>query len=138
MRISDWSSDVCSSDLFGGGGGGYCRTCSAVRADSLSGIACRRDGEWRLRMTSAPEGRQADAADYRMAGADDLIMQSAQTMMRGDPLDSAAEQRARAGRSEEHTSELQSLMRTSYAVFCLKKKTNTGNTKTTVGIDYPW
>src|SRR3546814_3803781 len=30
----------------------------------------------------------------------------------------------RAGRSEEHTSELQSLMRTSYAVFCLKKKTN--------------
>src|SRR3546814_5118724 len=33
------------------------------------------------------------------------------------------------GRSEEHTSELQSLMRISYAVFCLKKKTN--NTKTT-------
>src|SRR3546814_7945371 len=30
----------------------------------------------------------------------------------------------RAGRSEEHTSELQSLMRNSYAVFCLKKKTN--------------
>src|SRR3546814_18825841 len=58
---------------FVGGGGGYCRTFSAVRADSLSGIACRRDGEWRLRMTSAPEGRQADAADYRMAGADDLI-----------------------------------------------------------------
>src|SRR3546814_4391839 len=82
---------------FVGGGGGYCRTFSAVRADSLSGIACRRDGEWRLRMTSAPEGRQADAADYRMAGADDLIMQSAQTMMRGDPLDRAAQQRARAG-----------------------------------------
>src|SRR3546814_5397902 len=33
-------------------------------------------------------------------------------------------QRARAGRSEEHTSELQSLMRTSYAVFCLQKKHN--------------
>src|SRR3546814_9209774 len=32
--------------------------------------------------------------------------------------------RLTAGRSEEHTSELQSLMRTSYAVFCLKKKTN--------------
>src|SRR3546814_6229259 len=63
---------------FVGGGGGYCRTFSAVRADSLSGIACRRDGEWRLRM-----------------------------------------------RSEEHTSELQSLMRISYAVFCLKKKKET-------------
>src|SRR3546814_1637969 len=35
-----------------------------------------------------------------------------------------------AGRSEEHTSELQSLMRTSYAVFCLKKKTNKNNTYT--------
>src|SRR3546814_4987454 len=34
------------------------------------------------------------------------------------------------GRSEEHTSELQSLMRISYAVFCLKKKTNNKNTKT--------
>src|SRR3546814_1572185 len=35
----------------------------------------------------------------------------------------------RPGRSEEHTSELQSLMRISYAVFCLKKKTQTGNTQ---------
>src|SRR3546814_7928618 len=35
--------------------------------------------------------------------------------------------RARLARSEEHTSELQSLMRISYAVFCLKKKTNTHN-----------
>src|SRR3546814_16925309 len=72
---------------FVGGDGGYCRTFSAVRADSLSGIACRRDGEWRLRMTSAPAGRQADAADYRMAGADEPTMQSAQAMLRGDPRD---------------------------------------------------
>src|SRR3546814_10071686 len=41
-----------------------------------------------------------------------------------------ARRRARtSGRSEEHTSELQSLMRISYAVFCLKKKTNTHNNK---------
>src|SRR3546814_20435227 len=80
---------------FVGGGGGYCRTFSALRADSLSGIACRRDGEWRLRMTRAPEGRQADAAEYHMAGADDLIMQSPHTIMRCDPLDSAAAQRPR-------------------------------------------
>src|SRR3546814_7580782 len=38
---------------------------------------------------------------------------------------------AMPGRSEEHTSELQSLMRISYAVFCLKKKTTTNNTKHT-------
>src|SRR3546814_6466218 len=37
----------------------------------------------------------------------------------------------KAGRSEEHTSELQSLMRISYAVFCLKKKTNKSKTRTT-------
>src|SRR3546814_8839560 len=37
-------------------------------------------------------------------------------------------------RSEEHTSELQSLMRISYAVFCLKKKKNTHNTKITTGV----
>src|SRR3546814_4087458 len=42
----------------------------------------------------------------------------------GHQLDSAE----RHGRSEEHTSELQSLMRTSYAVFCLKKKNNTEET----------
>src|SRR3546814_6583029 len=40
-------------------------------------------------------------------------------------LAEAYEAAARAARSEEHTSELQSLMRISYAVFCLKKKTNT-------------
>src|SRR3546814_6117530 len=38
--------------------------------------------------------------------------------------------RWKRARSEEHTSELQSLMRSSYAVFCLKKKTNTKNTST--------
>ncbi|API57915.1 hypothetical protein BSL82_00200 [Tardibacter chloracetimidivorans] len=79
------------------GDDGYCRTFLAVRADSLSGIACRQDGEWRLRMTTTPDGQRADAPDYRMAGADDVIMQSAQALMRDDPLDSAAEQRARAG-----------------------------------------
>src|SRR3546814_5624582 len=43
---------------------------------------------------------------------------------RGAPEDQA---NAHSGRSEEHTSELQSLMRISYAGFCLKKKTNTNN-----------
>src|SRR3546814_8710669 len=43
--------------------------------------------------------------------------------------------RRRSRRSEEHTSELQSLMRISYAVFCLKKKTHTCNTCTTAYIE---
>src|SRR3546814_1912857 len=50
-----------------------------------------------------------------------------------------AEGRARAPgdrRSEEHTSELQSLMRTSYAVFCLKKKTNTQHSRYHIIIEY--
>src|SRR3546814_21064984 len=68
---------------FVGGGGGYCRTFSAVRADSLSEIACRRAGEWRLRMTSAPEGRQADAADYHMAGDADIKIGSAPGRAKG-------------------------------------------------------
>src|SRR3546814_1453486 len=46
------------------------------------------------------------------------------------PVQRASIERARAARSEEHTSELQSLMRISYAVFCLKKKTK-NNTETT-------
>src|SRR3546814_7624463 len=45
-----------------------------------------------------------------------------------DPSDEILEQVQAAWRSEEHTSELQSLMRISYAVFCLKKKTTHDNT----------
>src|SRR3546814_2441085 len=47
-----------------------------------------------------------------------------------------AEEEARKKRSEEHTSELQSLMRISYAVFCLKKKKNNNRENETVEPDY--
>src|SRR3546814_10353799 len=87
MRISDWSSDVCSSDL-------------AEHADLAAvdepGAACcyaRSDKHW----IEDPQG---------------IAWETFHTL--GDiPM-----------RSEEHTSELQSLMRISYAVFCLKKKNN--------------
>src|SRR3546814_2157141 len=49
-------------------------------------------------------------------------------LQQGQSLVLAAEERVGAARSEEHTSELQSLMRISYAVFCLKKKTINTNT----------
>src|SRR3546814_6823663 len=86
MRISDWSSDVCSSDL---------HNLRWQRSPPLTFCGCR----W---LTDAPyvqaPGRICcrsgfPGSDYR-------------------------------SRSEEHTSELQSLMRISYAVFCLKNKKN--------------
>src|SRR3546814_5896548 len=97
MRNSDWSSDVCSSDLL---------------------VLHERD----TALVVGPElGGQGDGLRL---GGDVLIASSLRT-----PL---AEVVAR--RSEEHTSELQSLMRTSYAVFCLYKKNH--NTLLTPSLSY--
>src|SRR3546814_1056057 len=100
MRISDWSSDVCSSDLAkhdcGGGRSrraGCPRPADRARTDVFRRRAC------------GGGGRAAVPASARLGGEPG-----------GAP---------RAPRSEEHTSELQSLMRISYAVFCLKKKKKT-------------
>src|SRR3546814_1338839 len=102
MRISDWSSDVCSSDLAADHEG--------QRARVRRGDAARH---WRVDRDEALGGRRFDVR------------------ARGGDVDRRAveEQNVRRGvrenvRSEEHTSELQSLMRISYAVFCLKKKKN--------------
>src|SRR3546814_4729081 len=101
MRISDWSSDVCSSDLL------------ADREGRHRNSAGHLDD--RIEAVDAAQGRRLDGnAEHRNAG------------------------HRRDHRSEEHTSELQSLMRISYAVFCLKKKkkqtsiieTNTNKTPT--------
>src|SRR3546814_7560093 len=101
MRIRDWSSDVCSSDLFSVGG----------QDDVLF------DGD-----STAVEG------DGRIAFAAPLFDEGVFAL-------TFADGRFHGGsvRSEEHTSELQSLMRISYAVFCLKKKKNskTKNKSTT-------
>src|SRR3546814_1429466 len=88
MRISDWSSDVCSSDL---------------------------STPWPLPRRLLPAPRRARSLADRC------------NWPAKRPLSSFSRRgAARCGRSEEHTSELQSLMRISYAVFCLKKK-NTQN-----------
>src|SRR3546814_4634776 len=115
MRISDWSSDVCSSDL---------QRLKALPALSFSGRVALSGGsrgggtgriEWqqagdRYRVTlSAPVSRQS----WRLSGDD------ASATIEGI----AGGPRSDTDRSEEHTSELQSLMRISYAVFCLNKKT---------------
>src|SRR3546814_6358571 len=114
MRISDWSSDVCSSDLLGQGGALVAnlqtldhRLVDGVhRGDQLVDV---------LFHFLAQVGRNAAGIDLGH-GALDLDLLALQV----------AERRLAfalgRGRSEEHTSELQSLMRISYAVFCLKKK----------------
>src|SRR3546814_10104409 len=97
MRISDWSSDVCSSDLRPAFGDRDNRLCARAAVDGRQLILQprRRVGH----SGHAGDGPRGGRLFRRLARAD----------------------RAR-GRSEEHTSELQSLMRISYAVFCLKKK----------------
>src|SRR3546814_5991028 len=86
MRISDWSSDVCSSDLSLGGSGGVRRSRNGVadllpRLGSLAFLARQEARLWPSSAVLRP-----------------------------------------CGRSEEHPSELQALMPTSHAVFCLKNK----------------
>src|SRR3546814_3284828 len=109
MRISDWSSDVCSSDLIGFRRGDKRRD---LQQDDFM-IAGRI-----LRMNRAFEG------EGRIADEDGARTRTASI----DPLPSFALVLVRelttkvALRSEEHTSELQSLMRISYAVFCVKKQ----------------
>src|SRR3546814_1310824 len=144
MRISDWSSDVCSSDLVGDGGGD---------------LACQRGGKGLHRVRN-PCGVAKPALSLRDAGGDRLtawriVVRACGQGMASEPAlgavvagAAAPRQRDREQhqrqprqparpalavrrmqlallvavrvRSEEHTSELQSLMRISYAVFCLK------------------
>src|SRR3546814_2364205 len=93
MRISDWSSDVCSSDL------------KMHQGHRGANHPVKRLDDGRVEITSMNHGFAVEAA---------TLPENAQ---------------ATHVRSEEHTSELQSLMRISYAVFCLKKK-NKNNTET--------
>src|SRR3546814_5239968 len=118
MRISDWSSDVCSSDL--------------IEADQPRAIARGKFGKPADRDHRVEQGHVGAIGQRRwlLGGADDadLLAERAREILddhRDDRLlDILAERDLHVigERSEEHTSELQSLMRISYAVFCLKKK----------------
>src|SRR3546814_9195029 len=137
MRISDWSSDVCSSDLH----------LSLYEADAFARWAGARlptEAEWEQAATGvAVDGNFADAGTLHPQAVEDdgsglqqlfgdvwQWTSSAYTAYPGfRPLPGSLGEyngKFMSGqnvRSEEHTSELQSLMRISYAVFCLKKKT---------------
>src|SRR3546814_3651368 len=113
MRISDWSSDVCSSDLL----------LEKVAADEAILVSTGANDwlESNGRMERVEGGFKVTATKPFASGAPggDLLVTSAAY---DDPREGAQVLHFPV-RSEEHTSELQSLMRISYAVFCLKKKT---------------
>src|SRR3546814_5587605 len=101
MRISDWSSDVCSSDLT-----------PVISPAGLIIYSGDLFPEWK---GSALIGGLSSEALVRVA-IDGQSAREAERFEMGRRI-------REVERSEEHTSELQSLMRISYAVFCLKKKT---------------
>src|SRR3546814_3196353 len=120
MRISDWSSDVCSSDL---------PDRNALFDGDIDTLWCFR---LRLQQSRCPHRQVAGLrhARRRVSMARNHAVGARAQPDRVAPVQDAehglqpvvAVGAAADHRSEEHTSELQSLMRSSYAVFCLKKK----------------
>src|SRR3546814_9754494 len=126
MRIIDWSSDVCSSDLRGrrhrrrGTAGGCAHRAPCAAAPGVAAAARSLSRGKRSRATLTPEctrypmeqemAEMTDNTTPTHGGERSLLERLAQ-----GPVICAE-------RSEEHTSELQSLMRNSYSVFFFKKK----------------
>src|SRR3546814_7876166 len=126
MRISDWSSDVCSSDLLPPlpATCTYARACQRqVSAEKLRPVKKSpmngRNPEMKKELVTRLHKSFEDAVHHQ-EGTEYWLARELQELL------------GYTTRSEEHTSELQSLMRISYAVFCLKKKKiNKYNDKTT-------
>src|SRR3546814_5282016 len=152
MGISDWSSDVCSSDLDPPVDGAGVEALVQVGDDDRLRVDARRpqaqivaeDAAVRIgkvaveaHRSERATGDRVEPADARRAPGDrdeDLVGIDPRLAREAQRLDDDIVEGERLGigaiidrghRSEEHTSELQSLMRISYAVFCLKKKKRT-------------
>src|SRR3546814_6240737 len=121
MRISDWSSDVCSSDLYlsDTGANASWRSGETPAPHAPDGYERGHGHPPAYPMYRWPPSRAPTPALPPPRGAD-AVRRSAPNL----PAFSCVVHRTerQRARSEEHTSELQSLMRISYAVFCLKKK----------------
>src|SRR3546814_5037580 len=136
MRISDWSSDVCSSDLLASMENSASRTRSAVGrvASPESGTRGRPRHLPLMILTSGSCLQCRAQADHLFArDFPDLALGQVGQFERaiGNPDEARNLQpHELQHRSEEHTSELQSLMRSSSDVFCLKKKKKKKHTRT--------
>src|SRR3546814_1002917 len=130
MRISDWSSDVCSSDLKRN------RLLNLKPSKTAIPLICpdpaaledklaegKKISVLRL-VKPAQEGESGrDLQLFQQNSGEDYVREFAQHALENNELVSERAQKE-LDRSEENTSELQPLMRNSYAVFCLKKKIN--------------
>src|SRR3546814_10568214 len=125
MRISDWSSDVCSSDLW---------SCQLAPENSLRRLTIQRASAFTAKVTTKRmrpvamstlmlKPYASGKVSAMLAG---IVLGFSEVNSRTVMMPVA--ERTMATDSEEHTSELQSLMRISYAVFCLKKKRHTVKT----------
>src|SRR3546814_10095910 len=137
MRISDWSSDVCSSDLVYLGENTVIASQKAAQASASADAAALSEATAESAAgptysdTSAGLAATTNGQSFAVDNGDGTV-----TIYLNDGGVAVAQRTiattAALRRSEEHTSELQSLMRTSYAGFCLKKKRNMiKQTKTT-------
>src|SRR3546814_7073531 len=113
MRISDWSSDVCSSEL--GLGARLDPEIVGKRAEAIAGAVPRDDA-------IAGARQRTDLAAPIFLRAERAVKQEDGDPARAGHAVIGEPRHAARSRSEEHTSELQSLMRLSYAVLCLQKK----------------
>src|SRR3546814_5352812 len=127
MRIRDWSSDVCATDRgFPCGVGlgttniGGCEQHLPLQVGKVDRVIVD-DGQ--LAHTRCGEILDRRIADAARANDGDMAFQQSALARAPDFLEH------NMTRSEEHTSELQSLMRISYAVFCLKQKKHTTSNK---------
>src|SRR3546814_7927259 len=149
MRISDWSSDVCSSDLSEPACRGKAYELGGPKVYSfreLMELLLATIGRKRM-LVSLPFGLARLQATFLERLPQPLLTRDQVTLLRQDNvvapdaltlkdlgiaptapeavIETYLDRYRPGGRSEEHTSELQSLMRTSFAVFCLKKKNHT-------------
>src|SRR3546814_4002323 len=117
MRISDWSSDVCSSDLHDE----VCRMANVMKAHGV-----KKGDRVTIYLPMIPAAAYAMLACARIGAVHSIVFGGFSPDSLANRIQDCDSQFViTADRSEEHTSELQSLMRISYAVFCLKKKKNT-------------
>src|SRR3546814_7569046 len=129
MRISDWSSDVCSSDLGMTANNGSRPV--LVFDSGIGGLTVLREA--RVLMPERRFVYVADDAGFPYGGWEEgLLREHIVALFRNLIAEHDPEIAVIACRSEEHTSELQSLMRISYAVFCLNKKKIIKETKESI------